>query len=521
MTVTLDGASLSLTDLEAVARHSEGVSVPEETRECIRQSRDRVTSIVDREEAVYGLNTGFGELVNKRIDPSELEELQQNLVRSHCVGVGEPLETDVVRAMMVTRTNALAKGYSGVREELVDLLVDMLNREVHPVIPRVGSLGASGDLAPLAHMAAVLMGEGEAEVDGDRQPGGEALATAGLEPLSFKAKEGIAMINGTQLTAGMAALLLQDAARLQHAADVAGAMTTEVTFATTATSDPAIAAVRRHPGHAQTAKRIRRFTQGSEILPAHEDCDRVQDAYSLRCLPQVHGAVSDALDHLRDVVNVELNSATDNPLVFAPEAVDERSNDTGVLSCGNFHGEPLALPLDYVSTALTELGTISERRVDRLLNPNIQEDHLPPFLTEESGLESGMMMAQYTAAALVNECRSTHAPSQDNAVVSGNQEDHVSMSATSATRANEALERVEQVIAIELLCGAQALEFLSVLKPGRGVQAAHETIRTHVDPVTGDRPLSEDIATVTALIRDGTIKERVEEATRPQSGQES
>lgn len=509
VTVRLDGESLTTRDLAAIAREGEAVTVSEAARDRVRASRDRVERFAAGDTAVYGLNTGFGELVSERIPPADVDRLQANLVRSHQVGVGEYLAVSVVRAMLATRVNALAKGHSGVREVVIDALLALLNEGVHPRIPRVGSLGASGDLAPLAHLAAVLMGEGEATYEGTHLTGQAALEAAGIDPVQLRAKEGIALINGTQLTAGITGVLLEDAYRLRRAATIAGAMTTEVTFATTATSDPVIADARPHPGHAATAQTIRALTDGSEILPAHEDCDRVQDAYSLRCIPQVHGAVSDAIDHLSDVVAVELNSATDNPLIFDPAVVDPRSNDTGVLSCGNFHGEPLALPLEYVRIALTELGTMSERRIDRMLNPNIQEPHLAPFLTERSGLQSGLMMAQYTAAALLNECRSVHAPVLDNAVVSGNQEDHVSMSATSAMQAAEVLERIRRVIAIELLCGAQALEFLD-LAPGQGVQAVYRAIRREVPPLTDDRPLTEDIRAVDALIARGDLDAAVD-----------
>lgn len=339
----------------------------------------------------------------------DLERLQTNLVRSHASGVGHELDRKEVRAMLLTRINALVKGYSGIREVVVDHLVTMLNEDVHPVVKSRGSLGASGDLAPLAHLSLVLLGEGMADVGGERLDGEMALSQAELEPLSLAAKEGLALINGTQLSVGLAALCVVDAERALRGTDIASALTTEVSMGMTASCDQAIQQVRPHAGQAASARNIRRFTKDSEIVESHRNCDRVQDAYSIRCIPQVHGAVRDAISHLRDAVTTELNSATDNPLVFPSEDVDDRASGTesvGVISGGNFHGEPLALRLDYTTNALTDLAAIAERRTDRLLNPNLQADHLPPFLTEKSGVRSGYMIAQYSAAALVNENRS-------------------------------------------------------------------------------------------------------------------
>ncbi|WP_049925254.1 histidine ammonia-lyase [Halopiger goleimassiliensis] len=518
--VVIDGETLSPTDVERVAREDAPVRVPERAREAVRESRDRVLEVLEADEAVYGVNTGFGELVNERIGRGDLELLQENLVRSHAVGVGRELEREEVRALLVTRLNALVKGYSGVRETVIDHLVELLNAGVHPVVPSRGSLGASGDLAPLAHAALVLLGEGEACVangdDGDRLPGEEALARAGLEPLSLEPKEGLALINGTQLTVGLAALFVRDAERLLDAADVAGALTIEVAMGSTVPADPVVSAVRPHPGQAISARNVRRLTADSSIVASHRNCDRVQDAYSLRCLPQVHGAAREAVAHLRSAVEVELNSATDNPLVVPAEDVDPRATVTdraAVLSAGNFHGEPLSLKLDYATAALTELAAIGERRVDRILNPNVQESHLPPFLAGRSGLESGAMIGQYTAAALVNELRSEGRPATDNATVSGGQEDHVSMSATSALTARRVVDRATTVTAIELLCASEAAEYVDDdLEHGVGTGAAYDAVRTVVDPLEGDRPLSADVHALADYVGSGALRDRVDEA---------
>ncbi|HET7323780.1 MAG TPA: histidine ammonia-lyase [Halococcus sp.] len=514
--IVLDGKSLTPEDVAAVAREGIPVTVAEEAREAVRESRERVEEVIESGEAVYGLNTGFGQLVTERIPEEDRERLQTNLIRSHSSGVGRELHSEEVRTMMLTRINALVKGYSGIREVVIDHLVTMLNERVHPIVKSRGSLGASGDLAPLAHQALVLLGEGAAEVGGERLDGETALARAGLEPLSLAAKEGLALINGTQLSVGLAALCVIDAERALRGADTAGALTTEVSMGTTASCDPSIQRVRPHAGQAASARNVRKLTADSEIVESHRNCDRVQDAYSIRCIPQVHGAVRDAITHLREAVEIELNSATDNPLVFPGETVDDRASGTesvGVLSGGNFHGEPLALRLDYVTNALTELAAIAERRTDRLLNPNLQEEHLPPFLTEEGGVRSGYMIAQYSAAALVNENRALGSPSTDNTPVSGGQEDHVSMSTQSALNARTVVENTLTTVAVELLCGAQAMEFVdSGLEPGIGTGVAYEVIREEVPPLREDRPLHTEIETVTEQVASGRLENRIERA---------
>jgi histidine ammonia-lyase len=517
--VVLDGASLTVADVVAVAREGGDVAVADDARERVRAGRERVETVLASGEAVYGLNTGFGELVDQRIPPEDLDRLQTNLVRSHAAGVGDALPTETVRAMLLTRLNALLGGHSGVRERVVDLLAGLLNERVHPVVPRTGSLGASGDLAPLAHAALVLVGEGQAEVDGERLPGDEALAAVGLDPVSLQAKEGLALVNGTQMTLGIAALTVHDAERAVRAADAAGALTTEVTMGTTAACDPAIHEERPHDGQLAAARNVKRCTRGSGVVEAHRNCDRVQDAYAIRCLPQVHGAVRDAVAHLRESVETELNSVTDNPLVFAGDRVGERASgtdDVAVLSGGNFHGEPLALRLDYLVSALTELAAVCERRVDRLLNPNVQEDHLPPFLTPEPGLRSGYMVAQYVAAALVNDCRAVGRAVTDNTPVSGNQEDHVSMSARAALDARRVVDAATTVVGVELLCGAQAAEFVAdapAVDPGddlgAGSGAVYEAVREVVPPLDRDRPVHDDVDRADALVRAGVVEDAV------------
>ncbi|SNR37232.1 histidine ammonia-lyase [Halorubrum vacuolatum] len=523
MTMVLDGETLTIEDVVAVAREDEPVRVADAARERVIESRQRVDSVVEAGDPVYGVNTGFGELVDERIERDRLVDLQTNLLRSHAAGAGPTVPREAVRAMMVTRINALCKGYSGIRPVVIDLLVAMLNERIHPVVPSRGSLGASGDLAPLAHLALVLIGEGEATVDGESAVddgeettalvGADALATAGLEPVDLRAKEGLAMINGTQLTLGVAALLVADAEQLCRAADAAGALTTEVTMGTTAACAEPIHQARPHAGQAASARTVRRLAADSEVVESHRNCDRVQDAYSIRCLPQVHGAVRDAVAHLREAVTVELNAATDNPLVFPRDALGDQASgteDAAVVSGGNFHGAPLAHRLDYVIAALTDLAAVAERRTDRILNPNLQEPHLPPFLAGASGVESGLMIAQYTAASLVAECRSVGRAATDNTPVSGGQEDHVSMSATAAFNARRVLQRARQVVGIELLCAAEAAEYLDDdLALGKGTAAVHRVLRGVVPALEGDRRLDGSISDVETLIAAGLLDEAI------------
>ncbi|XVH32960.1 histidine ammonia-lyase [Haloferacaceae archaeon DSL9] len=517
--VVVDGASLSVEAVVAVARHDAPVSIAADAREAVRTARDRVRSVVEAGDPVYGINTGFGELVDTQIPRDQLETLQHNLLRSHASGAGRELTREEVRALTLTRINALAKGCSGVREDVIDLLVALLNERVHPIVRSRGSLGASGDLAPLAHLALVLIGDGAATVEAEagtseRLAGDEALARIDREPLSLDAKEGLALINGTQLSVGLCALAAFDAERILRAADAAGSLTTEVSMGTTAACAAAIQDVRPHAGQSAAARNVRRLTAGSPIVESHRNCDRVQDAYSIRCLPQVHGAVRDAVSHLREAVEVELNSATDNPLVFSRDALGARASgtaDAAVVSGGNFHGEPLALRADYAVSALTDLAAIAERRTDRLLNPNIQEDHLPPFLTDTPGLRSGYMIAQYTAAALLNECRAEGRASTDNTPVSGGQEDHVSMSATATMALRRTVDRVRTVVAVELLCAAEAAEYVDE-RHADGTGAVYDAVRSVVPPLTEDRPLHDDLDAAAALVEGGALDAAIESA---------
>jgi histidine ammonia-lyase len=493
----LTGRDLTIDNVIEVARGRRAVQLDPAAADRMRASRAVIERLVADGATVYGVTTGFGDLADVRIEPSQTAELQRNLVRSHAAGVGTPLPDEVVRAMLVLRANALAVGLSGVRVELVELLTGMLNGAIHPVVPSRGSLGASGDLAPLAHIALVVIGEGEASVDGAGPGSGrEALERAGLLPMTLEAKEGLALLNGTQLMCGIGALALHDAQRLALLADVMGAMSLEAMLGTAAAFAEDLVAARPHRGQVASARHLRELLGGSEIGASHATSGhKVQDAYSLRCMPQVHGAARDALAELERVVSVEINAATDNPLVFP---------DGSVVSGGNFHGEPLALALDYAVMAVAELASISERRTARLVDARLSG--LPAFLAEQPGIESGLMIAHYTAAALVNELQGlSHPSSVDTISTSANQEDHVSMGGTSALRLREAVDRAEQVLAIEGLCAAQGLDFRAPLRPGNGVAAAHRRIRERVRHLDADRPPAVDIAAVRELVHAGDL----------------
>lgn len=492
----LDGQRLSLEQVAAVAAGVEQVSLAPQARARVERSRSAVEEIIAEGRIVYGVNTGFGKLSDVHIEPSELLDLQLNLVRSHACGVGQPLSEAETRAMLLLRANVLALGYSGARSVIIDTLLAMLERGVHPVIPEKGSVGASGDLAPLAHLALTVIGEGEAFYRGERLAGAEALKRAGIPALQLRAKEGLALLNGTQAMAAVGGLALKRALRLARVADVAGAMTLEALRGTPAAFDERIHAARPHPGQSEVAAHLRELLSDSEIRSSHLENDpRVQDAYSLRCMPQVHGATLGALYHARETVEVETGSATDNPLVFV--------ENTEVLSGGNFHGAPLALAFDYAAIALTDLMSISERRIDRLINPDMNEG-LPPFLTTHPGTASGLMIAQVAAVALLNEAKVlAHPASIDNLPTSGGKEDHVSMGMTAALKLRSIVENAEYLIAIELLSAAEGLEYRGPLLPGRGVQRAHEILRAQVPRLTRDRSLSPDIQKLAQSIRGG------------------
>jgi histidine ammonia-lyase len=492
----LDGQKINLEQVARVARGEERVSLAASARERMGAARRVVERIVAESRVVYGVNTGFGKLSDVTVPGEELRELQLNLVRSHACGVGPALAEDETRAMLLLRANVLAKGFSGARAVVAETLLSMLERGVHPVVPEKGSVGASGDLAPLSHLALCAVGEGEAFYKGERLPGGEALKRAGVEPLRLEAKEGLALLNGTQALTAVGALALERAERLARTADVSGAMSLEALKGTPAAFDARLHEARPHRGQVEVAAHLRELLIESEIRASHIEGDpRVQDAYSLRCMPQVHGATRDALAHARTAVEIETGGATDNPLVFA---------DTGeVISGGNFHGAPLALAFDYAALALVHLGNIVERRVDRLVNPEKNEG-LPAFLTARAGVESGYMVPQIVAVALLNECKVlAHPASTDNLPTDGGKEDHVSMGMTAALKLRRIVENVESVVSIELLAAAEALEYRAPLLPGRGARRAYETLRSHVPRLTRDRALAPDIERVAAALRRG------------------
>jgi histidine ammonia-lyase len=491
----VSGQSLTLEQIVAVSR-GEPVELSSSARERISAARKVVDRIVDEDQVVYGISTGFGKLSDVHIPHERLRELQLNLVRSHACGVGDPLPEAEVRVMLLLRANVLAVGCSGARVEVVETLLAMLNKGVHPFVPEQGSVGASGDLAPLAHLALVLIGEGEAFFHGERLPGVEAMSRAGIRTVTLEAKEGLAVLNGTQALASVGGLALQRAEQVAAVADVAGAMTLDALRDTPAAFDSRIQAVRPHPGQIESADNLRRLMEGSEIRESHRVGDtRVQDAYSLRCMPQVHGAVRGALRHVREIVEIETGSATDNPLVFV---------DNGdVISGGNFHGAPLAMGFDYAAIAITDLMSISERRIERLVNPDLSEG-LPPFLTPDAGMCSGLMIPQVCAVALLNEAKVlSHPASVDNVPTSGGKEDHVSMGMVAATKFRRIVRNAEHVLAIELLAGAAGLDFRRPLRPSPRIQEAYEIVRKYSPPLDKDRSLSGEIEALADAIRRG------------------
>ena len=508
----LVGQALTLLDVEQVSREGRPVQLHQEARQRMHRSREAVDRLVaggNDAKRVYGVNTGFGALSETRIDADDIRSLQRNLVRSHCCGVGPLLETDAVRAMMLLRAQVLALGHSGVREQVVDLLVGMLNRGVHPRIPSQGSVGASGDLAPLAHLAAVLMGEGEAEHEGRVSPGADALAAAGLEPLELQAKEGLALINGTQMMAGLGSLMLQDCRALLTCADVAGAMSLEALKGSARPFDHRLMRVRPHPGQAASARNLRALLADSEIMRSHQDCGKVQDPYSLRCMPQVHGASRDAIGWAVEVLEREINSVTDNPLIFLDGEEPE------LISGGNFHGQPLALALDLAAIAIAELANISERRVEQLVNPSLSSG-LTPFLAKESGLQSGVMIAQVASASLVSENKVLcHPASVDSIPSSAGKEDHVSMGSVSARKLVRVVDNVRASLAIELLCASFGIDQRRPLRAARAVESCCERIRTVAPPLTGDRPLHKDIEAVAEMMRNSSLIEAARAVTGP------
>ena len=489
--IVITGNSLTLEQFSHVAFDGQAVNLGAAARVRMERAHQLVEEVAQRDQPVYGVNTGFGKLSDARIPRRQIEKLQLNLVRSHACGVGEPLAEPEVRGMMLCRANALAKGYSGVRPDVVILLLELLNRGVNPVIPSQGSVGASGDLAPLAHLAAVLLGEGEAFFRGQRMTGGAALRRNHLKPLHLGPKEGLSLLNGTQAMLSLGAVSLLSAENLIDTADVAAALSLDALKGTPIAFDERIQRLRSFPGQLRSAANVRKLNAGSEIRLSHLDCSKLQDAYSLRCVPQVHGAVRDTLAFARQTLETELNAATDNPLVFV--------NDGEILSGGNFHGQPLALVLDFMCIALTELASIAERRIERLINPEYGD--LPPFLTANPGLNSGLMMLQVTSAALTSECKVlSHPASVDSIPTSGNKEDHVSMGMGAALKLRQVIVNLKNVLAIELLCASQGIDFLAPLKPGRGAFKAFQRVRSVSPVVTSDRSLATDILRVGELI---------------------
>jgi histidine ammonia-lyase len=498
----LVGGALSLDDLQRLHAGGTALRIDAAARERIRASAAVVQRAAAGDAPVYGVNTGFGKLAGTRIDGADLAQLQLNLIRSHSVGVGDALAAPVVRLILGLKAASLARGHSGVRETVVDALLAVHNAGLVPFIPSQGSVGASGDLAPLAHLALPLVGEGSAWHDGELLAGDTALRRAGLEPLQLVAKEGLSLINGTQFMAAQGALALVRAQRLARAADCACALSLEALQGSRNSFLPQIHALRPLRGQGVSAANLLRLLEGSAIIESHRWCDKVQDAYSLRCAPQVHGASRDLLDYVEYTVGTELNAATDNPLVLVEEGM--------LVSAGNFHGQPLAFALDALAMAVAELASISERRVERLVNPNLS-DGLPAFLTTDGGLNSGFMIAQYVSASLVSENKSLcHPASVDSIPTSAGQEDHVSMGNAAGLKAWQVVANAEHALAIELLAAAQAVEFLAPLEPGHGARATHDHVRTLSERLRDDRPLGPDIEAVAGSIRDGSLLAAVE-----------
>jgi histidine ammonia-lyase len=500
-TVILDGEHLTLEEVLEVAEGRAKVKLSPSVAKKVRRSRDFIEKALRQGEKIYGVTTGFGMLSDQLIDQSQIEALQRNLIRSHSVGVGPLFDEVTTRAIMVLRANVIAMGYSGVRMEVLKRLIDMINKGVHPLIPEQGSVGASGDLAPLAHLTSVLIGEGEAVFQGEVMSGKKAMEKAGIPILTLKAKEGLALINGTQVMTAVGLLALLRAERLCKVADIVGTCTLEALKGTLSAFDPDIQKVRPFPGQLAVSNNFQKLDRDSEIAESHKFCSRIQDAYSLRCIPQVHGAVRDALTFVRQILEIEVNSATDNPLIFPDQGK--------ILNCGNFHGEPVAFALDLLGIVVSELGGISERRIEKLINPALSG--LPAFLTTEGGLHSGLMMVQVSAAALASENKVlAHPASVDSIPTSADKEDHVSMGTIAARKGRDIVKNVEHILAMELLCATQGLEFLLPLQPGIGIKEAYRVVREKIPPIRGDRRLSEDIKKIQLLIESGELLDRVE-----------
>jgi histidine ammonia-lyase len=500
-TILIDGRRLTRRDFYAVVMDNHRVRLSPRALVAMRKSRAWVEKIIAEKQLVYGVTTGVGSLSTEHIPPAAARELQLNVVRSHACGVGEPLGIAETRGLLLLRANTLARGLSGVRPRIAETLCAFLNHGVHPVVPRRGSVGASGDLAPLAHVALALVGEGEVVFRGRRQRAATAMKSLRMKPLTLEAKEGLSLVNGTQAMLSVGLLTLREAQILADTADVAGALSLDSLRGSTRAFDERLHAARPHPGQITSARNLMRLNQGSTINKSHQGCSRVQDAYSLRCMPQVHGAVRDAFSYACRVFEIEMNSATDNPLVFA---------DAGeVISGGNFHGQPLALALDLAALALTQLGAIAERRIDRLVNPLTSE--LPAFLAHSPGLESGLMIAQVAAAALASENKVlAHPASADSIPTSGNKEDFVSMGMAAALKLQPIIANVRNILAIELLCACQALDMLAPLRSGKLAEQARHLVRAVSPHIARDRPLHADIARIAGLIAEGKVASVIE-----------
>lgn len=504
--ITIDGQSLNLGQLFQIAREKLKVRISAHAVDRMRKSRECIEKFLDTGEIIYGVNTGFGKLADVHIPSNEIEELQLNLVLSHSCGTGLPIPEEIVRTAMALKANSLCAGYSGVRLEITDMLISMLNKNIVPIIPAKGSVGASGDLAPLAHMTLVMLGLGEAWIDSRRVNGAQALKIVNLEPVKLGAKEGLALLNGTQILTAYAAMALFRAQRLVKLADIAGAISVESLLHSQKAFDPRIQKVRGYPQQIKVGKNLKRLLSDSEIDESHIDCGKVQDAYSSRCIPQVHGGVRTAIEYVENVVTTEINAVTDNPLIF--------SESEQALSGGNFHGQPVALACDTLSIACSQLANISERRLANLLDPN--HSGLPAFLVTESGTNSGFMIPQVTAAALVAENKVlSHPASVDSIPTSANQEDFVSMGTHAARKALEIVENAETIIGIELLAGCQAMDFRKNLKPGKGTGPAYEIIRKFIPPVQKDRLLQKDIEKIKNLVYSNIIVDTVEKHIGP------
>ncbi len=500
--IVLRGSDFCLKDLIQIARNNVGIKISHQSEARINKARNLIDRWVKDGVRIYGVTTGFGALSDVNISYEDTKKLQKNILYSHAAGIGKDLDNDVVRAMIALRVNDFCRGNSGLRLGTIEMLTTILNAGIVPVVPEKGSVGASGDLVPMAHLALVLIGEGEAFVDGRRMSGARALKKKSIKPLVLDSGEGLALINGTQLMIALGALALHDALNLCKHADIAASMSLETLMGTRSAFDPRIHNARPHKGQIKAADNMLRITDNSDIISSHYDCSRVQDAYTLRCSPQVHGASWDAFAYVDNVIRVEMNSSTENPLIF-PESEE-------FLSGGNFHGQPLALACDFLGIAIAELANISERRIERLVNPQLSG--LPAFLVEDGGLNSGFMIAQYAAASLVSENKIlAHPASVDSIPTSANKEDHVSMGSIAARKCRDIVANTEEVIAIELLCAAQGIDLFTNIKAGDGTMAAYEVIRTRVDYMKEDRILSTDIAKVKDLLKDGSIVRAVED----------